>query len=77
MDMPKEAGEQIFVEELDDKYQIYYNYLKPEKLRDLLEKTGFNIENIQLVKDNYNASSYATGLMIFQASNQITKEQNP
>lgn len=77
MDMPKEAGEQIFVEELDDKYQIYYNYLTPEKLRDLLEKTGFNIENIQLVKDNYNASSYATGLMIFQASNQIKKEQNP
>ena len=74
MDMPKEAGEQIFVEELDDKYQIYYNYLTPEKLRDLLEKTGFNIENIQLVKDNDNASSYATGLMIFQASNQMTKK---
>lgn len=74
MDMPKEAGEQIFVEELDDKYQIYYNYLTPEKLKDLLEKTGFNIENIQLVKDNDNASSYATGLMIFQASNQMTKK---
>lgn len=69
MDMPKEAGEQIFDEELDDKYQIYYNYLTPEKLKDLLEKTGFNIDNIQLVKDNDNASSYATGLMIFQASN--------
>ena len=74
MDMPKEAGEQIFVEELDDKYQIYYNYLSPEKLKDLLEKTGFNIENIQLVKDNDNASSYATGLMIFQASNQMIKK---
>lgn len=72
MDMPKEAGEQIFVEELDDKYQIYYNYLTPEKLRDLLEKTGFSVENVQLVKDNDNASSYATGLMIFQASNQKT-----
>jgi len=43
-------------------------------LRDLLEKTGFSIENIQLVKDNDNASSYATGLMIFQASNQMTKK---
>ena len=74
MDMPKEAGEQIFVEELDDKYQIYYNYLTPEKLKDLLEKTGFSIENIQLVKDNDNASSYATGLMIFQASNQMIKK---
>ena len=76
MDMPKEAGEQIFVEELDDRYQIYYNYLTPEKLRDLLKKTGFHIENIQLVKDNDNASSYATGLMIFQVSNQIIKEYN-
>lgn len=70
MDMPKEAGEQIFVEELDAKYKIYYNYLTPEKLRDLLEKTGFNIEKLQLVKNNDNASSYATGLMIFQVSNQ-------
>lgn len=74
MDMPKEAGEQIFVEELDEKYQIYYNYLTPEKLRDLLEKTGFNIENIQLVKDNDNASSYATGLMIFQVFNSMICE---
>jgi len=74
MDMPKEAGEQIFVEELDEKHQIYYNYLTPEKLRDLLEKTGFNIENIQLVKDNDNASSYATGLMIFQVFNSMICE---
>ena len=75
MDMPKEAGEQIFVEELDDKYQIYYNYLTPEKLRNLLEQTGFNIENMQIVKDNDNASSYASGLMIIQAGNQKIKEK--
>ena len=75
MDMPKAAGEQIFVEELDDKYQIYYNYLTPEKLRNMLEKTGFNIDNIQLIDNNDNASSYATGLMIFQASNQKVKEK--
>jgi len=73
MDMPKEAGEQIFVEELDDKYKIYYNYLTPDKLKYLLEKIGFNIENIQLIKDNDNASSYATGLMVFQVSNQMIK----
>lgn len=76
MEMPKEAGEQIFVEDLDDKYQIYYNYLTPEKLRNMLEKTGFSIENIQLVSDNDNASSYATGLMVFQASNQKIKEKH-
>ena len=58
-------------EELDDKYQIYYNYLTPEKLKQMLEKAGFVIDSIQIVKDNDNASSYATGLMIFQAKNQM------
>lgn len=75
MEIPKESGEQIFVEDLDDRYQSYYNYLTPEKLRDLLLKTGFNIKNIQLVKDNEYASSYATGLMIFQVSNQMAKKR--
>ena len=68
MDMPKVAGEQIFVEELDDRYKIYYNYLTPKKLKILLEKTNITIDNIQCVEDNDNASSYATGLMVFQAS---------
>ena len=68
MDMPQQAGEHIFIEELDDRYKIYYNYLTPEKLKKLLEKSGFDIRKIQLVKENDNASSYATGLMIFQAS---------
>ena len=76
MDMPKEAGEHIFVEELDDKYQIYYNYLTPENLKGLLEKTGFSIENMKLVKDNDNASSYATGLMVFNAKNQMINNFN-
>lgn len=74
MDMPKEEGEQIFVEELNDKYKIYYNYLTPAKLKDLLEKAGFKIDNLQLVKENDYVSSYATGLMIFQTSNQLAKE---
>lgn len=38
LEMMKETGEQIFVEELDNKYKIYYNCLTAEKLRDLLEK---------------------------------------
>jgi len=76
MDMPKEAGEQIFVEELDNKYQIYYNYLTPEKLKALLMKTGFCVDSIQIIKDNDNASSYATGLMVFQADNQVVKKYN-
>ena len=76
MDIPKEAGEQIFVEELDDKYQIYYNYLTPEKLKALLIKTGFCVDSMQIIKDNDNASSYATGLMVFQVDNQIIKKHN-
>ena len=68
MDMPKEAGEHIFVEELNDKYQIYYNYITPEKLHELLIKIGFKIEDIKIIKNNDNASSYATGLMVFQVS---------
>lgn len=31
-------------------------------------------EKRKIVKDNDNASSYATGLMIFQTSNQMTKK---
>lgn len=69
MDIPKVAGEQIFVEELDDRYKIYYNYLTPQKLKILLEKTNITIDSIQCVEDNDNASSYATGLMVFQATN--------
>ena len=76
MDMPIEAGEQIFVEELDENYKIYYNYLTPEKLKSLLEQANITIDDIQIVKDNDNASSYATGLMVFQATNTkiLTKE---
>ena len=71
MDMPKEAGEQIFVEELNENYKIYYNYLTPEKLKSLLQQAEIIIDEIQIVQENDNASSYASGLMVFQASNNI------
>ena len=73
MDMPKEAGEQIFIEELDGRYQVYYNYLTSDKLKEMLEDAGFEIDGIQLIKDNDNASSYATGLMVIQANNNELK----
>ena len=72
MDMPKQAGEQIFVEELDERYKIYYNYLTPEKLKSLLEQANIAIDDVKCVKDNDNASSYATGLMVFQATNEYS-----
>ena len=74
MDMPKVAGEQIFVEELNENYKIYYNYLKPEKLKTLLEQSGIIVNDVQIIKDNDNASSYATGLMVFYA--QVSKNLN-
>lgn len=70
MDMPKEAGEQIFVEELDVRYQIYYNYLTPDKLKGLLEKTGLTVDKLYIVGENEHAATYATGLMVFHASNK-------
>lgn len=70
MDMPKKSGEQIFVEELDENYKIYYNYLTPEKLKTLLEKENIYINSIKIIKKNDNASSYAEGLMVFQATNK-------
>lgn len=70
MDMSKEAGEQIFCEELDKRYKIYYNYLTPKKLKSLLEQEKITINDVKCVKDNDNASSYATGLMVFQATNE-------
>ncbi len=67
MDTPKRTGEQILPEELDDKHQIYYNYLSPEKLNSTLENIGFNIIKTELVKTNENVSIYATGLMAIYA----------
>lgn len=70
MDLSKEAGEHIFVEELDENYKIYYNYITPQKLKFFLKQARFTIDDIKLVKNNDNASSYATGLMVFQATNK-------
>lgn len=74
----RKAGEQIFVEELDERYKIYYNYLTPEKLKSLLEQANIVIDDVKCVKDNDNASSYATGLMVFQATNEhsLAKDKN-
>ena len=70
LDTPKKIGENIFVEELNGKQRVYYNYLSDEKLKIMLEKTGFNVKKIQLTNKNNNASSYATGLMIFYVDNE-------
>ena len=68
MDLPKKAGEHIFVEELNKNYKIYYNYLTPTKLQSLLEQAKITLKKIDIVEENENASSYASGLMIVEAS---------
>ena len=68
MDIPKEEGEQVFVEELDERYKIYYNYMAPEKVEKLLIDCGFIIDKKIISDNNDEASSYAFGLMVFQCS---------
>ena len=36
MDMPKQDGENIFIEELDEKYKVYYNYMTANKVEEIL-----------------------------------------
>ena len=71
MDVLREPGENIFIEELDGKHQIYYNCLSPEKLKALLEDAGFSIASIQLVEANENVSACAKSIMVFQVRNKI------
>ncbi len=70
MDLPKEAGEHVFVEELNNNYNIYYNYLTPAKLQSLLKQAGITINKIDIIEENDNASSYASGLMVVQAASK-------
>ena len=70
MDIPKEEGEQIFVEELNEKYKIYYNYMAPEKVEKILKDCGFIIDKKVILNNNNEASSYAFGLMVFQCNNR-------
>lgn len=70
LEMPQKAGEQILVEELDQNYKIYYNYLTPQKLKNLLEQENITINDIKIVEENAYAFYYATGLMVFQACNK-------
>lgn len=67
LDLPKKAGEHIFVEELNDKYEIYYNYLTPTKMQALLKKAGIKVDKLKIEQENDGTSSYASGLMIIQA----------
>lgn len=68
MEIPKEAGEQILAEEFDENLKVYYNYMMPEKVEQLLVEAGFEIDKLDIVKKNQNATVYAFGLMAIQAT---------
>ncbi len=68
MEVPKEPGEQILAEEFDEKLQIYYNYLTPDKVEKMLNDAGFEVDIKQIITENNNATIYAFGLMVFQAT---------
>ena len=70
MDTPKKTGEQILTEELNDKYQVYYNYLSPEKLKSKLKEVGYKINKIELVETKDYVSIYANGIMVIFATNK-------
>lgn len=69
MDIPKNEGEHIFTEELNENYKIYYNYMSPKKVEGLLKENGFVVNEFNVVGDSNSASSYASGFMVFQCEN--------
>ena len=70
LDIPKTTGEQVLVEELDDRFKIYYNYMSVEYVKEILVKSGFKIEDVSLYDYTGDISSYATGVMVVHGVNK-------
>ncbi len=66
LDIPKEAGEKIYVEPLDERFSLYYNYLTVEKVKELLLSNNFKIDEINIHNDS--DYQYAQGIMFVYAS---------
>lgn len=49
LDIPKQDGEAIYKEPLDNNYTLYYNYLTTDKIKNLLLKANFKINEIAFV----------------------------
>ncbi|MBQ9791808.1 MAG: class I SAM-dependent methyltransferase [Clostridia bacterium] len=70
MDLPNEEGEQFFTEELDDRYEIYYNYVSADSVKQILEKAGLQVDSVNIIDENEMASSYAHGVMAIYGTNK-------
>ncbi len=66
LDIPKEAGEKIYIEPLDERFSLYYNYLSVEKVQNLLTECEFKIDDLKIVNDS--DYEYAQGVMFVYAS---------
>ena len=72
MDISKEDVEQILLKELDKKCKIHYNYMTPEKVKKLVLKTGFKIDNMKILQENDNACTYSS---VFELQNDQQLQQ--
>ena len=69
LDIPKATGEQLLVEELDDRFKVYYNYMSVEYIKELLIKHGFKLDEVNIY-DEGDISIYATGVMVIHGVNK-------
>jgi len=67
LDIPKLEGEQLLLEEFDNRQKIYYNYLTTKKLEQLLLGTQFKIKDKIILEQNDIQADYAYGLAIIYA----------
>ena len=65
LDIPKEPGEKIYVEPLDERLSLYYNYLTVDKVKALLTANKFIIEEVKKVSES--DYDYAQGIMFIYA----------
>ena len=57
MDVSDNIGENIYTEELDDRYEIYYNYMPVDTIKDMLVQTGLKVDDVRLIDEFDNAST--------------------
>ncbi len=66
--IPKESGENVYVEPMDNRFSLYYNYLTVDKVKQLLIDNSFKIDELKIV--NESKFIYAKGIMFIYASKQ-------
>ncbi len=68
LDIPKQDGEAIYKEPLDNNYTLYYNYLTTDKIKNLLIKANFKINKVEFISNADDLYVYADGIMVIYAN---------